>query len=107
MEEQRALLCCKSVVDVNIGSADTVSYGFVTSLVGEADLCGFCVPPVSVLNCQFPLSSIQERCLFLVDDGGKRGRDCISVPATVELWTAMCDSWRPCCQATDFAGVIW
>lgn len=41
----------------------------------EAVLCGFCVLPVSVLNCQLPLSFLQERCLFWVDDGEKGGRD--------------------------------
>lgn len=30
-----------------------------------------------------------------------------TVPVRVELWTAMCDSGRQCCQATDFAGVVW
>lgn len=81
---------------------------FVTSFMGKAHLCVFCVLPVSVaLNCQLPLSSLQEKCLFLVEDGEKRGRDCSSALARVELWTAMCDSWRQCCQATDFAGVVW
>lgn len=41
--------------------------------MGKADLCRFCVLPTSgALNCQLLLFSLQERCLFLRDDGGKR-----------------------------------
>lgn len=95
------------MVGVDIESANSVAYGDGEKFYGGIENCtGQCTADLSKPRLSVALS-LEERYLLLTDRGGKRGRDCGSVPVRVELGTAMCDTWRQCCQATNFAAVIW
>lgn len=95
------------MLHVDIESVDDVACGVGGKFYGGSwSVCFLCSACLSLKPSITPFLS-SGKVLFQIGDGGEGGRDCSSVPVRVEQWTALCDSWRQCCQATDFAGVVW